>query len=116
MPTAGFLVRGSHARRADGVEGAHQARAGQQLGGREPGALVARPGRDLAVAVHERIAGVDDDLALEQVARFLGDFGQRAVGHRHHDDLAECRGLAWRAGACAAAQLRRERPVVLEVA
>ena len=101
---------------ADGVERAHDKRAGQQLGRGEAGALLARPGRDLAVAVHEGIAGVDQRLALELVRQILAQLRQRAVGHRHQHDLAEGGGFLGRSRARLAAQARRQRAVVFEVA
>src|SRR6185369_17750992 len=58
---------------------------------------------------------VDDDLALEQFGEILADGRQRAVRHRNQQHIAECCGLAGRAGTGFGSEARREFPVVLEI-
>ena len=51
-----------------------------------------------AVAARHRIGRIDHDLAGELRAVFLGEIGDRLVGHRDEDHVAEIERLGDRAG------------------
>ena len=55
-------------------------------------------------------------LPLIESLQGLAELGQRAVGHREHEDVAECRSFAWRAGAGIRADVGGQSLVILEVA
>ena len=100
----------------DGVERAHQAHAGEELGGGGAGALLAGLDRHVAVARRVGVAGVEDDLAGEDVLQVLADLRHRAVGDRDEDDVAEGRRLARRAHAGLGAELVGEGLQLIGVA
>ena len=105
----------AHARGADGVESADDARARQEFHRGEPRALLARGDGHLAVAADDRVGGVDEDLALDQFPEVPAEGGHRRVGHRHQQHVAERGRLARRACSRPCANTCRQLPVGFEV-
>src|SRR5687768_7524148 len=98
---------------AEGIQRAHQAHARQVFRGSDTGAPLQRVGPDLSVAIHARVADVDDDLALHERGVVAADVRQLAIRHGDQNHIAELRGFRRRAGARLRARLGHE---ILQVA
>ena len=82
-------MRTAHARRADGVERANDARTRQQLSRHDSSALLTRAVRNLAVPLRKGVAGIEDHLALDRAGQRLAQLRQRAVRDREQEHIAE---------------------------
>jgi hypothetical protein len=80
----------------DGVEGTHEANAGQEFGRSDPGPLSACLERHLAVALRIWIPRVEYDFSRELVREVASDLRERSVRNGDEHDVAEHRRLSGR--------------------